>query len=71
MEVGLVGAVLYHALNGVRIMLVDFWAKGAALPAADAVDRSSVRLARSLMIPGAVYFMLQRTDRSRCSGARR
>ena len=29
MEVGLVGAVLYHALNGIRIMLVDFWAKGA------------------------------------------
>ena len=28
MEVGLVGAVLYHALNGVRIILVDFWAKG-------------------------------------------
>ena len=29
MEVGLVGAVLFHALNGIRIMLVDFWAKGA------------------------------------------
>ena len=28
MEVGLVAAVLYHALNGIRIMLVDFWAKG-------------------------------------------
>ena len=28
MEVGLVGAVLFHALNGVRIILVDFWAKG-------------------------------------------
>ena len=28
MEVGLVGAVLFHALNGIRIMLVDFWAKG-------------------------------------------
>ena len=27
-EVGLVGAVLYHALNGIRVMLVDFWAKG-------------------------------------------
>ena len=29
LEVGLVAAVLYHALNGVRIMLVDFWSKGA------------------------------------------
>lgn len=28
MEVALVGAVLYHALNGIRIMLIDFWAKG-------------------------------------------
>ena len=28
MEVGLVGAVLFHALNGVRVMLIDFWGKG-------------------------------------------
>ena len=28
MEVGLVAAVLYHALNGVRIILIDFWSKG-------------------------------------------
>ncbi|MDQ0377407.1 succinate dehydrogenase, cytochrome b556 subunit [Amycolatopsis thermophila] len=28
MEVGLVGAVLFHALNGIRVMLVDFWSKG-------------------------------------------
>ncbi len=25
MEVGLFAAVLYHALNGVRITLIDFW----------------------------------------------
>ena len=25
MELGLVGAVIYHALNGVRIMIIDFW----------------------------------------------
>jgi len=30
MEMGLVGAVLYHGLNGLRITLVDFWSKGAA-----------------------------------------
>ncbi|WP_020496142.1 MULTISPECIES: succinate dehydrogenase, cytochrome b556 subunit [Sciscionella] len=29
MELGLVAAVLYHALNGIRVMLVDFWSKGA------------------------------------------
>jgi succinate dehydrogenase / fumarate reductase cytochrome b subunit len=28
MEVGLVAAVLFHALNGIRIVLVDFWEKG-------------------------------------------
>lgn len=28
MEIGLVACVLYHALNGVRIALVDFWSKG-------------------------------------------
>ncbi len=28
-EAGLVGAVLFHAFNGIRIMLVDFWDKGA------------------------------------------
>ena len=39
LEVGLVGAVLYHSLNGIRIMLVDFWAQGAPLPATDALDR--------------------------------
>jgi len=28
MEIGLVAAVLFHALNGIRIVLVDFWADG-------------------------------------------
>lgn len=28
MEVGLVAAVLYHALNGVRVILIDFWQHG-------------------------------------------
>jgi succinate dehydrogenase / fumarate reductase cytochrome b subunit len=28
MEVGLVAAVLYHALNGIRVILIDFWAEG-------------------------------------------
>jgi succinate dehydrogenase / fumarate reductase cytochrome b subunit len=31
MEVGLVAAVLFHALNGIRVMLVDFWEKGVRL----------------------------------------
>ncbi|MFD3510970.1 succinate dehydrogenase, cytochrome b556 subunit [Nocardia sp. NPDC058666] len=28
MEMGLVVAVLFHALNGVRVILVDFWSQG-------------------------------------------
>ena len=28
MEVGLVAAVLYHALNGLRVILIDFWQHG-------------------------------------------
>lgn len=28
MEVGLVAAFLYHALNGIRVILVDFWSQG-------------------------------------------
>ncbi|SEF08149.1 succinate dehydrogenase subunit C [Jiangella alba] len=28
MEVGLVAAIVFHAFNGLRIVLVDFWSKG-------------------------------------------
>ncbi|GLW74339.1 succinate dehydrogenase, cytochrome b556 subunit [Kitasatospora phosalacinea] len=28
MEYGLVAAILFHALNGLRVVAVDFWAKG-------------------------------------------
>jgi len=28
MEMGLVFCVLFHALNGVRVILVDFWSQG-------------------------------------------
>jgi succinate dehydrogenase / fumarate reductase cytochrome b subunit len=28
LEVGLVAAILFHAFNGIRIVLIDFWAKG-------------------------------------------
>ncbi|NHD16771.1 MULTISPECIES: succinate dehydrogenase, cytochrome b556 subunit [Actinopolyspora] len=27
-ELGLLAAVLFHAFNGIRVMLVDFWAEG-------------------------------------------
>lgn len=28
MEYGLVAAVLFHALNGTRVILIDFWSEG-------------------------------------------
>ena len=28
-ELGLVAAILFHALNGIRVILIDFWRKGA------------------------------------------
>lgn len=28
MEVGLVAAVVFHAFNGIRVVLIDFWARG-------------------------------------------
>lgn len=28
MEAALVAAVLYHALNGIRVILIDFWSQG-------------------------------------------
>lgn len=28
LEVGLVGGVVYHAFNGIRIVLIDFWSRG-------------------------------------------
>jgi succinate dehydrogenase / fumarate reductase cytochrome b subunit len=56
-EVGLV-AVLYHALNGIRVMLVDFWAKGPRYQKQMLWTILVVWLL--VMIPGA-YFMMVRT----------
>jgi succinate dehydrogenase / fumarate reductase, cytochrome b subunit len=56
MELGLVGAVLYHALNGLRVMLVDFWAKGPRHQRAMLWVIIVVWVV--VMIPSA-YFMLQ------------
>jgi succinate dehydrogenase / fumarate reductase cytochrome b subunit len=58
LEVGLVAAVLYHALNGVRIILVDFWAEGPKHQ--KAMFRTIVVVWVLIMIPGA-YFMLKHT----------
>ena len=61
MEVGLVGAVLYHALNGVRIILVDFWSKGPRHQ--KGMFRAIVVVWLLLMVPAA-FFMLKHTAES-------
>ena len=58
LEVGLVGAVLYHALNGVRVIAIDFWSKGPKYQ--QAMLWSIVAVWMLVMIPG-VYFMLEHT----------
>lgn len=58
LEVGLVAAVLFHALNGIRVILVDFWSKGPRY------QRTMLWVVMAvwfvLMVPGA-YFMLRHT----------
>ncbi|MEU5691174.1 succinate dehydrogenase, cytochrome b556 subunit [Actinosynnema sp. NPDC020468] len=57
-EVGLVGAVLYHALNGLRVMLVDFWSKG---PKYQRLMLWVILVIwAGVMAPGA-YYMMART----------
>ena len=54
-EVLLVGAVLYHALNGVRICIIDFW------PGATLVNRrlvyAVVVIFAVIYIPSAIYML--------------
>jgi succinate dehydrogenase / fumarate reductase cytochrome b subunit len=56
MELGLVGAILYHALNGLRVMLVDFWAGGVRYQRLMLWVIVAVWIV--VMVPSA-YFMLQ------------
>jgi succinate dehydrogenase / fumarate reductase cytochrome b subunit len=56
MEVGLFGAVLYHALNGLRVMAIDFWEKGTRYQ--KQMSFAVVGLFTVLMVPSA-YFMMK------------
>ena len=60
MEVGLVGAVLYHALNGIRVMLIDFWEKGTRFQ--KQMSYVVVALVLLVMVPGT-YYMIESTVR--------
>ncbi len=56
LELGLVGAVLFHALNGLRIIAVDFWSRGPRLQRQLLWLIVGVWVA--VMVPGA-FFMLK------------
>jgi len=56
MEIGLVGAVLFHALNGLRIVAVDFWSRGPRLQRQMLWAIVAVWIV--VMVPGA-FFMFK------------
>ncbi len=58
MEVGLVGAVLYHALNGMRVMAIDFWEQGTRYQ--KQMSWAVVGVTALVMVPGT-YFMIKHT----------
>ena len=55
-EVGLAAAVLYHALNGIRITVLDFWPELSARQ--QALFYTVVALFAALFLPSA-YLMLK------------
>jgi succinate dehydrogenase / fumarate reductase cytochrome b subunit len=56
LEVLLMGMVIYHSFNGVRIVLVDFWTKGARHQIA--LGRAVGIISLAMFLPAA-YFMLK------------
>lgn len=58
LEVGLVAAVLYHMLNGLRVIAVDFWEKGPRYQKQMLWTILAIWLV--IMVPGA-FFMLRHT----------
>ena len=58
MEVGLVGAVLYHALNGMRVMAIDFWEQGTRYQ--KQMSWAVVGVTGLVLVPGT-YFMIKHT----------
>jgi succinate dehydrogenase / fumarate reductase cytochrome b subunit len=61
MEFGLVAAVLFHSLNGLRIMAIDFWEKGPRFQKQMTVAVVSVW---AILVAGAAYPILDHTVRS-------
>nr|WP_277347953.1 succinate dehydrogenase, cytochrome b556 subunit [Streptomyces sp. HNM0574] len=61
MEYGLVAAILFHALNGLRVIAVDFWSKGAKY---QKQMLWTVMGIWAVLMVGAFYPILQHTLRS-------
>lgn len=61
LELGLVGAVLYHALNGMRVIAVDFWRQGPRYQ--KQMLWTAVGVWLLVMLPGS-YFILEHTLRT-------
>jgi succinate dehydrogenase / fumarate reductase cytochrome b subunit len=55
LEVLLVGAVIYHALNGLRVILIDFWERGSRYQRGLAIAVNVVTLV--LFIPSATIML--------------
>lgn len=55
MELGLTAAIAFHALNGIRIVLVDFWSKGTKYQAV--MLRVIVVLWVALLVPSSYYLL--------------
>lgn len=56
LEVLLMGLVIYHSLNGVRIVIIDFWTRGSRYQVA--LGRIVGVLSLAMFLPAA-YFMLK------------
>lgn len=56
LEVALLGLVIFHSFNGLRVILVDFWSKGARY---DRQLRSAVVVVSMAMFAPAAFFMLK------------
>ncbi|RRO12817.1 succinate dehydrogenase, cytochrome b556 subunit [Saccharopolyspora rhizosphaerae] len=54
-ELGLLAAVLFHAFNGIRVMLVDFWSEGTKYQ--KPMFWSVIVLWLVLMVPAAISML--------------
>lgn len=56
-ELGLLAAVLFHAFNGIRVMLVDFWSEGPRFQRP--MMWTVIALWLVLMIPAAISMLMR------------